>query len=202
MNLLNDPWNIVFFVGFLAYLRIRGVYAHRTKHEPKTHRQIDGLEKVLLIAVIASSLLLPLLYLFTPLLSFADYELPAAFRWLGAAVMISALWLFWRSHADLGQNWSVSLEIRKQHTLVKHGVYRLIRHPMYAAIWLFSIAQALLLANWLAGWSAVVPFAVMYFLRTPREERMMCQFFGQEYEDYMRQTGRLFPRIWKARDPL
>ena len=74
--------------------------------------------------------------------------------------MLAALWLFWRSHADLGQNWSVSLEIRKDHRIVQHGVYRLIRHPMYASIWLWSIAQALLLANWLAGWSAVVPFAV------------------------------------------
>lgn len=192
----------MFFIGFLVYLRIRGVYAHRTKYEQKAHRQIDGLEKALLIAVISSSLLLPLLYLFTPLLAFADYDLPAAFRWLGTAIMLAALWLFWRSHADLGQNWSVSLEIRQEHQLVKHGVYRLIRHPMYAAIWLFSIAQALLLANWLAGWSAVVPFAVMYFLRTPREERMMCQFFGQEYRDYMRQTGRLFPRFWKVRDAL
>jgi protein-S-isoprenylcysteine O-methyltransferase Ste14 len=195
MNILTDPWNVVFFVGFLAYLRIRGVYAHRTKSEEKTHRQIDGLEKTLLIAVISSSLLLPILYLFTPLLNFADYDLPAVVRWLGAAIMLAALWLFWRSHADLGQNWSVSLEIRKGHQLVRHGVYRLIRHPMYAAIWLWSIAQALLLANWLAGWSAVVPFAAMYFLRTPREERMLCEYLGQDYRDYMRQTGRLFPRL-------
>jgi protein-S-isoprenylcysteine O-methyltransferase Ste14 len=131
MNILTDPWNVVFFVGFLAYLRIRGVYAHRTKTEEKAHRQIDRLEKTLLIAVISSSVLLPMLYLFTPLLNFADYDLPAVVRWLGAAIMLAALWLFWRSHADLGQNWSVSLEIRKGHQLVRHGVYRLIRHPMY-----------------------------------------------------------------------
>jgi protein-S-isoprenylcysteine O-methyltransferase Ste14 len=192
-----SPWNVVFFVGFVFYLRIRGVYARRTGREEKAHRQIDGLEKFLLLLVIPSSLLLPLLYLFTPWLAFGDYRLPAWAPWCGAAVMSAALWLFWRSHADLGQNWSVSLELRKDHQLVKHGVYRSIRHPMYASIWLWGIAQGLLLPNWLAGWCAFVTFAPMYFLRTPREERMMCQFFGQEYREYMRQTGRLFPRIRK-----
>ncbi len=109
--------------------------------------------------------------------------------------MLAALWLFWRSHADLGLNWSVTLEIRKEHQLITNGVYRSIRHPMYAAIWLFSLAQALLLANWLAGPAALVTFAPMYLLRTPREERMMCEIFGQEYRDYMARTGRLFPRL-------
>jgi protein-S-isoprenylcysteine O-methyltransferase Ste14 len=91
------------------------------------------------------------------------------------------------------------LEVRKGHQLVKHGVYRLIRHPMYSAIWLFSLAQGLLLQNWLAGWSGFVLFGVMYFLRTPREERMMEEVFGQEYRDYMRQTGRIFPRLHSLR---
>jgi protein-S-isoprenylcysteine O-methyltransferase Ste14 len=113
--------------------------------------------------------------------------------------MLLALWLFWRSHADLGLNWSVSLEIRAEHELVQHGVYRRIRHPMYAAIWLFSAAQGMLLENWLAGWSALVPFAPMYFVRTPREERMLCEFLGQPYRDYMQQTGRLWPRLRRTR---
>jgi len=198
MNLLNSPWNLVFFAGFVVYVTIRGVYARHTKNAEKVHRQIDGLEKALLLLVLVGTLLLPVVYLFTPLLSFADYRPPAFAPWLGTAVMLLALWLFWRSHADLGKNWSVSLEVYQDHRIVKHGVYRSIRHPMYAAIFLWGIAQALLLPNWLAGWSALVPFALMYFLRTPREERMMCEFFGQEYRDYMNETGRLFPRIRRA----
>jgi protein-S-isoprenylcysteine O-methyltransferase Ste14 len=141
------------------------------------------------------------LYLFTPLLDFANYSLPAFVPWCGTAVMLLALWLFWRSHADLGQNWSVTLEVRKGHELVTHGVYRSIRHPMYASIFLWCIAQGLLLENWLAGWSSFVTFTLMYLLRTPREERMMCEYFGQKYRDYMNRTGRLFPRI-KRQTPV
>jgi protein-S-isoprenylcysteine O-methyltransferase Ste14 len=200
LNILNDPWNFVYLAGFVVYLRIRGVYARRTRSEERVYRQVDGLEVFLILLVIPSSLLFPLLYLFTPILAFADYPLPVSVRWCGVLVMLFALWLFWRSHADLGRNWSISLEIRKGHELVRHGVYRRIRHPMYAAIWLWSVAQGMLLSNWLAGWSALMTFAPMYFLRTPREERMMCEFLGQAYRDYMSQTGRLWPRISKRSD--
>jgi protein-S-isoprenylcysteine O-methyltransferase Ste14 len=195
MRHLAQPWNVVFLVGFLVYTTIRHVFALRTKGEQSVVNRLDGLERALLAVVGVGSLLLPVLYLFTPLLSFADYRLPALAPWFGTAIMVAALWLFWRSHADLGRNWSVTLWVRKGHQVVDHGVYRRIRHPMYASIWLWGLAQALLLSNWLAGWSALVSFAPLYFLRAPREERMMCEFFGQQYRDYMGRTGRLVPRV-------
>jgi protein-S-isoprenylcysteine O-methyltransferase Ste14 len=129
-------------------------------------------------------------------LAFADYELPSFATWLGTGVMLLAIWLFWRSHADLGDNWSVSLEVREEHKLVTRGVYQRVRHPMYVAIFLWCIAQGLLLPNWLAGWSALATFSLMYVLRVAREEQMMCEFFGEEYRAYMGRTGRLWPRMW------
>lgn len=194
MNVLQ-PWNAVFLVGLVVYARIRHVFFNRTKLEKKTVSRFDRLEKILLAVMFPPIFLLPFLYLFTPLLAFADYRLPSIVPWFGAAAMVGSLWLFWRSHADLGQNWSVSLELREGHQLVTRGVYRSIRHPMYASIWLWGIAQGMLLQNWLAGWSVIPAFAAMYFLRTPREERLMCELFGDEYREYMRQTGRLFPRL-------
>ena len=190
-----QPWNIVFLIGFIAYVVIRGIYGSRAKNNEKAVSRADGLDRAVMVIVFMGCLLLPIVYLFTPWLAFADYHLPAFVPWFGAAVMVVALWLFWRSHADLGQNWSVTLELRKGHQLVKQGVYRSIRHPMYASILLFGLGQGLLLQNWLAGWSAFLTFALMYFVRTPREEHMMCEFFGQEYRDYMRRTGRVFPLI-------
>ena len=160
---------------------------------------MDGLEKSLLLAMFPAVLLLPLLYLFTPLLGFADYRLPAPVPWIGTATIVSSLRLFWRSHTDLGQNWSVSLELREGHELVTHGVYRHIRHPMYASIWLWAFGQGMMLQNWLAGWSVVAVFAVMYFSRIPREERLMCEAFGDDYRQYMHRTGRIIPRPWATR---
>lgn len=195
MSKFSQSWNVVFFAGFVVYLCIRGHFVQRVKGNELTVRRVDVLEKVLLIFTIAGSTLPVVLHLFSSSLAFADYELPPLAQWGGLIVMLAALWLFWRSHADLGLNWSVTLEVRKDHQLVQNGVYQFIRHPMYAAIWLFSLSQALLLENWLAGGAALVTFAPMYFLRTPREERMMCEVFGQAYRDYMARTGRLWPRF-------
>ena len=187
--------NIVFLVGFIVYVTIRGVFERRARIKEKMVRRLDAVEKTLLIFVGVGSLLLPVLYLFTPLLAFADYRLPVFAPWLGTALMIAALWLFYRSHADLGKNWSVTLELHKGHQLIRRGIYRSIRHPMYLSIFLWGVSQGLLLRNWLAGWSALATFSVLYCVRTPREERMMIEFFGEEYLNYMRQTGRIFPRI-------
>lgn len=190
-----QPWNLVFLAGFAVYAGTRHVFERRARGGEKAVRRADGRELTLLALMGVGAILLPLLYVLTTWLAFADYRLPAPAPWCGTLVMATALWLFWRSHADLGPNWSVSLELRKGHELVENGVYRSIRHPMYAAIWLFSLAQGLLLENWLAGPSALAAFALMYFVRTPREEAMMVEFFGQPYRDYMRRTGRLFPRL-------
>lgn len=189
------PWDMVFLAGFAVYIGIRAWFDRQARREEKALKLSDARERVLIFIVVVGSVLLPVIYLFTPLLAFADYRLPWFVPWFGAVVMIGGLWLFWRSHADLGVNWSITLELRKDHQLVKHGVYRSIRHPMYAAIWLFSLAQGLLLQNWLAGWSALVTFAALYAFRVRREEQMMCEKFGQQYVDYMRHTGRLIPRL-------
>jgi len=191
---IQQPWNLVFLVGFIVYVTIRGVFKTRSKNVETVDDRVDRLEKALLLIVIPGALLLPLIYLFSNWLAFADYRILTFAKWLGTFFMVVALWLFWRSHHDLGRNWSQSLEVRKEHRLVTYGVYRKIRHPMYASIWLWSLAQGLLLENWLAGWYAFVAFAIMYFIRTPREERMMCEHFGDQYRNYMEKTGRLFPR--------
>lgn len=194
MNLFADPWKIVFLVGFAVYVAIRHIYQERVKGVERTVRRVDGTEKALLALVFVGSLIVPALFLFTSVLKFADYRLPGVLPWVGTASLIVALWLFQRSHADLGKNWSVTLELRKEHSLVTGGVYRRIRHPMYTSIFLFSLAQGLLLQNWLAGWSALATFSVLYLRRVPREEAMMLEAFGDEYREYMGRTGRLLPR--------
>lgn len=190
-----QSWNIVLLLGLAAYVIIRGVFEQRVKTNVAIVRRSGHRDGLLILLMAIGGLVLPIVYAFTPLLAFADYQLPAFVPWIGLTSMLAALWLFWRSHADLGTNWSRTVEIREGHRLVTHGVYQLIRHPMYAANWLFSLAQGLMLHNWLAGWSAFAAFAVMYFVRIGKEEGMMSEFFGLEYESYMRRTGRVFPRI-------
>ena len=121
MNAL-ELQNAVYLAGFVVFFATRAIFARPADREAKVVDQVDATEKSLLALVGVGHLLLPFLYLFTPWLSFADFRLPAWAPWTGFAVMVGSLWLFWRSHADLGLNWSVSLQVREGHELVRRGV--------------------------------------------------------------------------------
>src|SRR5437588_10524568 len=178
-----QAWNLVYLVGLIVYIGIRGVFGGRTKRNEKVLSRVDLADRALVGLVFVGSIVLPAQYLFTPWLGFADYRLPAFVPWCGAATIVIALWLFWRAHVDLGLNWSITLEMRKDHELIVHGVYRRIRQPMYAAIFLFAIAQGFLLQNWLAGWGGLVSFAALYLFRVGREAKMMRLVFWETYRD-------------------
>lgn len=141
---------------------------------------------------------IPLIYVFSSWLDFADYDLSLGLSlvlgYSGCVFFAGAIWLLWRSHVDLGRNFSPDLKIRKDHALVTGGIFRTLRHPMYSAHWLWALAQAMLLQNWMAGLGMLVTFWPLYSYRVSREEHMMCDHFGEEYRDYIGRTGRLFPR--------
>ena len=82
----------------------------------------------------------------------------------------------------------MTLALRDQHALITHGVYKWVRHPMYSAFWLWAIAQALLLPNWIAGFAGIVGFGTLYFGRVGHEEKMMLDAFGDTYRAYMART--------------
>src|SRR5271155_3443202 len=137
-----------------------------------------------------------LLHFGTRALAFADYPFMPVLGYLGVAVAAASLWLFYRTHRDLGHNWSVSLDLRERHTLVTTGVYGLVRHPMYTGFWLMALAQVLLLPNWVAGPAGLVGFGILFFGRMRREEEMMIAAFGDEYRNYMRRTARVVPWLF------
>jgi protein-S-isoprenylcysteine O-methyltransferase Ste14 len=169
------------------------------RHSRKTPVSYSGRgarEFMLLGASLAGLGIVPGLYVAAHVPRFADYPFSPVQGYLGIAVYMGVLWLFYRTHRDLGTNWSVSLDLRERHTLVTTGVYAFVRHPMYAGFWLMALAQALLLPNWVAGPAGLVGFGMLFFGRVGREEEMMIEAFGDEYRSYMRRTARVVPGIY------
>jgi protein-S-isoprenylcysteine O-methyltransferase Ste14 len=191
MNLFK----IAYWAGVLMQIVIRAPYSRGWKTGPKTIQRVSQTEKVLLGLLTAGNGLIPLIYSVTHWLDFANYSLRAWLGWAGVFLLACALLVFWRGHADLKSNWSPSLEIRADHTLVTDGIYRVIRHPMYASQWLWCLAQVLLLQNWLAGPAGLLFFIPFYFLRVQAEENMMLDAFGDRYREYMNKTGGVIPKF-------
>jgi protein-S-isoprenylcysteine O-methyltransferase Ste14 len=58
------------------------------------------------------------------------------------------------------------------------------------------IAQALLLPNWIAGLAGLICFSIAYATRIDKEEQMLLDQFGDEYEAYRQRTKRLVPYLF------
>jgi protein-S-isoprenylcysteine O-methyltransferase Ste14 len=198
---MDNIFKIIFLVCLIVAEVIRFPHRQRNRREMREKKlaesRINPLDFTLDMLAFAGMEIIPLIYIFTMWLNFANYTLPAVLGWLGAVIFVVALWVLWRSHKDLGLNWSPTLQITQEHKLVTQGIYHSIRHPIYAAMWLWGIAQVLLLQNWIAGPATLIFFGIVYFRRTPREEQMMIDRFGDEYRAYMQQTGRVIPKLGK-----
>ena len=187
---------LIWAFGCVAYYIIRYPHQRRSRKTPVANRR-DRMREQTLIAISYSGLfLIPLIYVLTGLFRFADYAFHPIQAWTGTFVLAAGMALLHRTHRDLGRAWSITLEIRDQHTLVTHGIYERLRHPMYAAFWLWAISQALLLPNWIAGFSGLVGFGTLFFARVGYEERMMLETFGDDYRAYMARTYRLIPGVY------
>ena len=190
-----DIFAWIYFIAIVVEMAIRAPISSKQRKEPKSNRRITTQENVLLGLLFLAMLFIPIAYVATSWLDFADYTLPVWASWLGVVILAGALLVFWRAHADLGLNWSPSLEIREKHELITRGIYGVIRHPMYASQWLWVIAQPLLLQNWVAGWLNLLVFILFYLLRVKAEEQLMLEQFGEQYRSYMQKVGAVFPKL-------
>ncbi len=136
-------------------------------------------------------------YLISPrVVGFAALPLPTWLRWCGlGGGLLGAGLMFW-TMSTLGKNLTDTVVVRKEATLVTHGPYRRVRHPFYVTAAVLMASVTVLTANWLIGLSSAIVLAFLA-VRTPHEEKMLVERFGDDYRRYMAKTGRFFPRFFR-----
>jgi protein-S-isoprenylcysteine O-methyltransferase Ste14 len=192
-----NPWiaKAVILAASVVMMAIRAPHGQRSR-AIKVVKHGKGTLETALLTLAWLGFFVPLIWVASSAFSFAEYPLRAGPLGAGVLCLVVGLWLFYRSHADLGTNWSITLEVREQHRLITHGAYGSVRHPMYVALLLYSVGQALVLPNWVAGPSYLVACTILFAFRVDAEERMMLEQFGDEYAAYMARTKRLVPGLW------
>ena len=197
MQPLNSWFGKAAIVGIIAaIIVIRAPFGRQSRKIPIAASHRSPRETVVLALAWLGSMILPLLWVFSPLFAIAEYPLNSVTFAAGVLVAASGLWLFRQSHIELGKNWSISLDLREGHQFVTSGLYRHLRHPMYTSIFLCALGQALVVPNWIVGPANLVAFFVLFAVRVQPEERMMAEKFGDQYRSYLAKTKRLIPGIW------
>src|SRR5262249_42724731 len=123
-----NPWyaKAVIVAASVLLMAIRAPHGQRSR-TIEVAKDRKGALEVAVLSLATLGFVIPLIWVASPVFSFAEYPLhPMPFS-IGAACFAVGLWLFHRSHADLGTSWSVTLQIRKQHRMITEGVYRRIR---------------------------------------------------------------------------
>lgn len=188
-------WKAAYCILFLIWFGTRGYYGTNAVKNKVKEKVRPGFESFLVGLNFIGMTVLPLLAVFTPLLDSYAISVPDPVRFIFLLIFALNIWLFVLAHRDLGKNWSAILEIKEGHSLVRAGIYKRIRHPMYAHFWIWVIAQGFILANGLVLAFGVIAWGLLYFLRVPKEEEMLIAEFGDEYRNYMNETGRVIPKF-------
>src|SRR5262245_49473820 len=120
-----NPWfaKAVVLLASIAMVVIRAPHGQRSRTTPVLKNRM-GRREVILLTFAWIAFFLPLVWIVAPVFEFADYPLHPVPLIIGALCLALGLWLFHRSHVDLGTNWSITLQVREKHQLITNGVYR------------------------------------------------------------------------------
>ncbi|HEY5586254.1 MAG TPA: isoprenylcysteine carboxylmethyltransferase family protein [Ruminiclostridium sp.] len=102
---------------------------------------------------------------------------------------------------NLGRNWANQVKIYQEQALVQTGMYKIVRHPLYASIILMFYGASLVYQNTVALVVVSVVFVPMMYYRAIQEENLLTQRFPM-YNKYKQSTGMLFPKILKGRERI
>jgi protein-S-isoprenylcysteine O-methyltransferase Ste14 len=124
---------------------------------------------------------------------------PVPIRLFGSVLALAAVVFIYLVHRELGVYFSTTLVIREGHRLVRTGPYRYVRHPMYSAYLCLFMGTLLFSNNWLLGFSGIAIIASLMVLRIRKEEALLLERFGSEYQAYRHSTGMFIP--WSHKIP-
>jgi protein-S-isoprenylcysteine O-methyltransferase Ste14 len=127
-------------------------------------------------------------------MAWSGVSIPVWLRWTGVGLLVTGSVLLLWTFRSLGNNLTDTVVTRHHHTLVVHGPYHWIRHPLYDAVALFMVGMSLMAANWFIFVTGVLVFCLLV-TRTRTEEKNLVARFGRSYQAYMERSGRFLPKI-------
>jgi len=115
-----------------------------------------------------------------------------------AAIVLAALslWLMWRAIIVLGRQWAYVARILEGHRLITEGPYSLVRNPIYTGMFGMLIVTGLAASRWPMLVVAILFFLCGTWIRIRREENLLHQSFGAEFEVYRSRVPALLPWLF------
>jgi len=116
--------------------------------------------------------------------------------WIGILFLFTGIVMRFFIIRNLGKYFTVDVTIRNDHKIKTDGFYKYIRHPSYAFSMLTFLGLGLALNNWISLAISLIPPFFAFSYRIFVEEKALTEQFGEEYENYKKNTKKLIPFIY------
>jgi protein-S-isoprenylcysteine O-methyltransferase Ste14 len=169
------------------------IFLFRRKQTPEKSKKS---EPASIIGIILQGIALGLVWLrrppLTPILPLGVwFEIFAAV--LAILLVIASLWLMSAAVCALGKQWSMQARVLEDHALIRHGPYRIVRHPIYTGMLGMLMAAGLTWTHWIGFVMSVLFFSVGTIIRVRSEEKLLREQFGTAFDDYKRKVPAVIP---------
>ena len=115
---------------------------------------------------------------------------------IGTSMIIAGAVINIVGRLQLKSNWANHIKIYEDQRLIVSGIYRLVRHPLYASIMLMLFGGSVAYRNWLSGAMTAFVFIPFMYYRAKQEETLLQEEFVK-YVEYKGTTGMFFPKLWR-----
>lgn len=112
-----------------------------------------------------------------------------------ALVWAGLLFRFWAVRT-LGAAFSTRLVVQPGQEMITTGPYRFLRHPSYTGALMTLSGLGVSLGNGISLALLLLTGLAIYALRIKKEEEMLADSLGAQYEAYKKKTWAVIPFVW------
>lgn len=184
---------IIFGLSVCAWLALEA-YAFFFLNRNVTKENKDKKTKFIILALILFGLFGSILFDSSVLESFQKPFTPV--RYAGIALILTGIAIRFAAIAQLGKSFSVNVGVTQESKLKTDGLYGIVRHPAYLGEVLAFSGVAICFCHPLSSLFAFSFPTAAFLYRIRIEEKVLREYFKEEYEEYAKRTKRLIPFIY------
>lgn len=191
-------FRIALILILVSMAGISGTFRSRARRDSGTiERSKEGWKMGAMRLIFALLLYLPIFtYMINPTwMDWSRIVLPDWLRWTGLGIGIIVVPLIYQVFSTIGANISETILTKDSHQLVTTGIYTRIRHPLYMVAGLSLVSFSLLTANWFVSAMSTISIVLIVMVVVPKEEDQLILKFGDDYRDYQKRSGKVWPRF-------
>lgn len=117
---------------------------------------------------------------------------------VGSAIAIALLsaWLVIAAVRALGKQFAVAARVITGHVLITNGPFGVVRHPIYTGLLGMLLSTAIAFSTWPGLILSIALYLAGTTMRIRKEERLLRETFGKEFQDYAEEVPALVPGLF------